>query len=57
MEDLAIQIDRILNAGREPDSRSTGLDVSSLRDLAAGAEEADEPPASSWFARRKRRET
>ena len=55
--DSIAKIDRILNGGREPDSRSTGLDVSSLRDLAAGAEEADEPPASSWFARRKRRET
>src|SRR5437762_1002497 len=27
------KIDRILNGGREPDSRSAGFDVSSLRDL------------------------
>jgi PilZ domain len=50
------KIDRILNGGREPDSRSAGFDVSSLRDLAAGAEESDEPSGSSWFGRLKRRE-
>jgi hypothetical protein len=50
------KIDRILNGGREPDSRSAGFDVSSLRDLAAGAEGADEPSGSSWFGRLKRRE-
>jgi hypothetical protein len=50
------KIDRILNGGRESGSRSAGLDVSSLRGLAAGAEEDDEPPSSSWLGRLKRRE-
>jgi hypothetical protein len=55
-EGSVAKIDRILNGGREPDSRSAGFDVSSLRDLAAGAEESDEPSGSSWFGRLKRRE-
>ena len=49
------KIARILNGGREPESRSAGLDVPSLRGLAAGAED-DEPPSSSWLGRLKRRE-
>jgi PilZ domain len=50
------KINRILNGGREPESRSAGLDVSSLRGLAAGAEDDDEPTSSSWLGRLKRRE-
>jgi hypothetical protein len=50
------KIDRILNGGREPESRSASLDVSSLRGLAAGAEDDDEPTSSSWLGRLKRRE-
>jgi hypothetical protein len=49
------KITRILNGGREPDPRSTGLDVSSLRGLAAGAGD-EQPPSSSWLGRLKRRE-
>ena len=55
-QDSVAKIDRILSGGREPDSRSPGFDVASLRDLAAGAEESDEPTSSSWFGRLKRRE-
>jgi hypothetical protein len=49
------KINRILNGGREPESRSAGLDVSSLRGLAAGAEDDDEPTSSAYTARPARR--
>jgi hypothetical protein len=54
-EGSVAKIDRILNGGREPDARSAGLDLTSLRGMATMAEE-DEPSGSTWLSRRKRRE-